>query len=214
MVLSPSRRTLLRTTGLALTAGLAGCELRHRSDDTSGDGSGDGAAGDGPGDDGSRSNGNGASGDGAQSTVEPGSSYDIVVENRISEDDLAPVEELGSDTPATLTVDVDANYSDRDDQVLFEETLDLPPGDSRSFQDAFETDPDGPEYVVGAKLQPFRESDTGPGSSMSLTAAHRFNPAGFQAPTSPTFYVFVMDGEEGDDFGPWILVRDQEPEQE
>lgn len=219
MVPSPSRRTLLRTTGLALTAGLAGCELRHRSDDASGDGSGDGAAGDGPDDDGSSGNsdgstGDGTSGDGGQSTVEPGSSYDIVVENRISGDDLEPVEDLASDTPATLTVDVDANYSDRDDEVLFEETFDLAPEQTRTFEDAFETDPEGPEYVVGAELEPFREADTGPTSKMSLTAAHRFNPAGFQAPKSATFYVLVMDGEEGEEFGPWILVRDRHPDQE
>lgn len=195
---TPSRRTLLRTSGVLIAAGLAGCELRHRSEDGSGDGSGSGS-GDGSGND-------------TTTTVPPDATYDLQVENRITAGDLDPVDELSTDTPATITVEVEENYMDRDDVILFEQTLDLAPEETRTYEEAFSTTADGPEHVIAAELEPFREADTGPTSKMSLTSAARFEPAGFQAPTSTTFYVIVMDGEQGDDFGPWLQVRNERPE--
>ncbi len=197
MVPTPSRRALLQTTGVALAAGLAGCELKRVDENESDSGADDSSGGDGN----------------TPTTVPPDASYHLQVSNEITPADLEPVEDLATDTAATVHVDVDKNYMDRDDETVFERTLELAPEESRTFEDVFSTEADGPEHVVAAELEPFRdEDDRGPGGRMSLTSAERFEPGGFGAPTSRTFTVRVMDGEEGDEFGPWVLVRNEEPE--
>ena len=186
MVPKPSRRTLLEASGLALASGLAGCAIRRR---------------------GSRS----TTTAGTATAVPADASYDLTVENRIKESDLEPVEALSTTTPVTITVDVQKNYDDREDEIVFERTLELPPGESRFFEGAFSTEPDGPEYVVAGKFDPLLEREENVGAKMSLTSAERFQPGGFGAPTRPEFFVVVMDGEEGKEFGAWILVRNERP---
>lgn len=195
MVSHPSRRTLLRATGIAVTTGMAGCQLKHRSDDA---GSGGGGSGDG-----------GGSNGGAQTatSVPPDASFDIVVRNDITAGDLKPVTDLAQDAKATITVDVERNYMDKDDEIIFEQTVELGPDSKRTFEDAFSTSKGGPQHVVGAKLEPFREEDQDATSKMSITSASRFEPGGFQAPTSTTWYVSVQDGEPRDPFEPWIQVE-------
>jgi hypothetical protein len=174
-----SRRQLLRAGGGILAASLGGCTIRHTGE-------------------------NGTGGTEPAGTLAPGQTYTIQLVNKISKSDLRPVSEIAADAPATVTVRAEANY-ESDDETLFEETADLQPSTSRTYADAFSTDPDGPEYVVAAKLTPFRETDQWKG--YSHTSAHRFVPGEFQAPTDDTFRVVVRDGEPGLDFGPWIQVE-------
>lgn len=186
-----SRRWLLAATGVGVASTLAGCRLRQ----TGGDGdTGDGATGDG-------------NAGAATSTTVPGdATYTIEVRNFITAEDLEPVASLSTDTTAVVTVEADANYDDRADELLFEQTVELAPEASRTFEDAFETAADGPEYVVSGELEPLLEPDDAT-QGMTHTGAERFTPGGFGSPRSDTFIVGVRDGAEGDAFEPWLSLQ-------
>ncbi|MEF8855455.1 MAG: hypothetical protein V5A24_08200 [Haloarculaceae archaeon] len=184
---APSRRSFLQASGLTLASGLAGCALRQRGSGTT------------------------STASGTATPVPPDASYDLTIENGVAESDLEPVDGLSSTTPVSISVDVEKNYDDREDEILFERSVELAPETNRTFGDAFSTDPDGPEYVVAAEFEPLQERDESGAGRMSLTSAARFEPGGFGAPTRPEFFVVVMDGEQGEKFEPYIVVRNERP---
>lgn len=179
-----SRRALLRASGIALAAGLAGCQLRQRAGNESG----------------------GGDGDGTPTTVAPGTTFDLVFENKITTKDLERASDLAADTPATVVLRIVENYEERE-ETIFERTVDLMAEKSQTIEDAFSTRADGPEYIVSAALESFVDPD-----SQSLpsthTSAFRFTPGAFGAPTAPRFWVTVHEGEE-DSFRPFITVLDR-----
>jgi hypothetical protein len=192
--------------------------------DGSGDGgagsgdSGDGGAGDADGGDGdSESPGDGTDGspggDGSSDftvtstegppTVTPGTTYSFVVENRMGPGDLRPVPNLPAETPATITIDVDAKYDDGEGDV-FERTIELPQGETRPVEDAFTTEPDGPSYTIRTKLAEFE------GDYMIVydrhSAGHRFTPGGFGTPSTDRLEVVVTDVGSGSTFTPQVVL--------
>jgi hypothetical protein len=203
MVPTPSRRTLLEASGALLATGLAGCTLKRVDDGSDGGSGGDGTE-DGSGDGGSNAATDGQTGDSGDDGQPTGAgTYDLVVENLIAPADLDPVEELSTDAPARVDVEVTAN-DDEGDEVLFERSLDLAPEESRTFEEAFTTVADNPEHVVAAELGEMLDRRQQFGSSHS--SADRFTPGGFGAPETDTFYVSVRDGTRGDDFEPYVGV--------
>jgi hypothetical protein len=186
MVPRPTRRTLLRSAGLALTAGLAGCEFRRDAGDGTGDGNGQT--------------------DTQSTTVAPGASYDIVLKNTLTEAALRADERMEPETAASIAVAVEENYAEREDVTVFERQRELSSESSQTFEEAFATEADGPEYVVSASLEPIID----PGGDQPLptthTGASRFTPGEFGAPTETTFWISVHDSEDREDVDPFITV--------
>jgi hypothetical protein len=224
MVPQHTRRALLSGTGLAVIVGLAGCRFERVTDEPGGDeqrnpgdgNSGSGGPGTDTGSDGDSSAGGGGSSDGAAgggsdgdgpSTVEPGSSYTFELENRITAEDLELSDEVPNDTGATVTVDVEAHYDDRED-TAFEETLELAPGESKTIEDAFATEPDGPEYVIRTVLEKYPHEDQL--NQRTHTAGHRFTPGGFGGPTGTTIELSVVNfagnDEEERELRPFLVL--------
>lgn len=166
-----SRRALLRAGGIVLAAGLAGCEIRRRdSSETA-----EPTAASTPADDG-------------RETVTPGTTYGFFVENRIDPSHLEEAEGISPSASAAVGLEVQRNPEAGEREQLFARKVDLGTGQTRRIEDAITTDPAGPEYVVRAQLQSFEEYRP---RHMSGTAAHRFVPGGFQAPTADVFRVTV-----------------------
>ena len=239
MVPSPSRRTLLQASGVALATGLAGCSLKYDpvtettttrqrfGDVTDGNDGSDGQATDGAengnqddkaadGQDGQASGGqsNGDSdGQADGGTPEGVVTYDVTLRNAITKSDLRPAADVAADAPAKLVVRTEVNYDDRDREVIFERSVDLEPGDTRNIEGAFTTEETGVEHVVRAELTPFRDRENDRMVKMSHTAAERFTPGGFGGPKSDTFYVIPRDGERGDAFEPSPTMYTEDPEE-
>jgi hypothetical protein len=130
-------------------------------------------------------------GGGGSSNAGPGRPYELVASNRLAAEDLE------HEGVATVAVTVDRQV-EGDNEVLFERTLDLAPGDSRSFEDAFETDDDGSAYVLRAELDPAPfYSDPGPQMRRrSLRAGYRFVPGRESAPPDGRLEAGVVDSED------------------
>jgi len=121
------------------------------------------------------------------------------------------VDSLSTSTPATIAVDVQKNFDDREDEIIFERQLALRPASTRRFEGAFSTSGDVPEYIVAAELDPLVDREGEYNVKASLTDAYRFVPGGYGSPTRPTITVVVQDGEPEADFGAWIDVRNEPP---
>lgn len=166
-----SRRALLRASGIILASGLAGCEIRRRESGGTAEPTDEST----PGSDG-------------RETVSPGTTYRFFVENSIDPSHLEEAEGISPSASATVGLEAQRNPESGEREQLFAREVDLGTGRTRQFEDAFTTDPEGPEYVVRAQLQSFEEYRP---RHMSGTAAHRFVPGGFQAPTADVFRVTV-----------------------
>ena len=229
MVPSTTRRRLLQVGGIALASGLAGCELRHdpvtettTTTDRFGDGGGggDGQGGGGASDDGSGGggqNGNGQSDEGQPSdgdgttrtptptrTVTPDRTFTVEVENKITAEDLERSTTVPAGTPATVTMVAEENWSDGTEKRVFDRTIDLDPGESRRFPEAFTTKLYGPNYIMRTRLEEF------PGERKvvvrSLSDARRFTPGGYNDPGGTTFRIVVGDGKDGAVFAPYVIM--------
>jgi hypothetical protein len=130
-------------------------------------------------------------GGGGSSPPGPGGSYEITTSNRLEKDEVS-----GSGT-ATVTARVERQVQG-DNEVLFERTLDLDPGESRTFEDAFERGEDGTAYIIRGELAPDPfYSDPGPRTRRrSLRDGLRFVPGTDSAPATSTYEVGVVDGDD------------------
>lgn len=187
-----SRRRALQAAGIALATGLAGCELKRRTPSTT---TTDGEPTTAPRTD--TGGGTGTTPTGTRTTtatptVGPGRTYTAVVENTIASSALAKLPDVPADVAATVTFDVEQTRRGTE-TTLFERTIDLPPGETRRFEDAFSTKTNGPSYVVRAKMEKFREVE-GP-VFRNLSDARRFEEGGFQSPPGTTFEVTIGSTE-------------------
>jgi hypothetical protein len=136
-------------------------------------------------------------GGGGSSNGSPDGTYEMVASNRL------PEEEVENSGTATVTASAERQV-EGDNEVLFERTLDLDPGESRSFEAAFEVVDDGSAYVVRGELapEPFY-SDPGPRTRQrALRAGLRFVPGTETAPSTSTYEAGVIDGDDD----PEILI--------
>lgn len=165
---------------MALLTGLAGCSFGSSSDGTS--------------------------------TTDAGETYSIEVRNDITsadieampylvDDDRTPengsgvvTTHLSPDEPARIRVEAARSVMGQEDPVLFERDLELPPETSRTFEDAFTTEPGGDTYVLIATLERFLEYE---GAGPTYVRQYRFRPGEFNTPEDDTFLVRAYDEDPG-----------------
>ncbi len=199
MVPRQTRRALLRASATAATAGLAGCYFgptdpresnRTPTDDANAaNGGGSAAVG--------SSDADGTPTGDATPTARAERTFSFELENSITTAQLEETDGLAADTPATVVVDVEAHYDDRE-ETAFENTFELAPGASRTAAEAFTTER-GPQYVVRTVLDgPYAEYSS---RSANSSAGYRFTPGGFGGPTGTTFEVTVRNANPEENGG-------------
>lgn len=119
--------------------------------------------------------------------------YDVVMKNEITESDLSATHDFSNAKKAVLTVEVD-RIREGENEVLFERTLELGAGESRTFEDAVEVAEDGSACAVNVDIEPFHDGPRSPGQTRTGT---RFTPGGENAPADGTIVASVFDGEDG-----------------
>ncbi|MEF8855457.1 MAG: hypothetical protein V5A24_08210 [Haloarculaceae archaeon] len=211
MVPDYTRRRLLQATGVTLASGLAGCEVRHepatettrqttpleadRTTPSYGD------VGPNADDGNESSDGGDARTDTPTKTVTAGRTFSVEVESSITAEDLRKAD-LDPDTPTTITIIVEKNWSDGTEERPFDEQVELAPGATRSVPDAFTTKRHGPSYIVRAKLESVPGEENA--RSSNLSDARRFTPGGFNEPEGTTFRIWVGDFEDDDRIRPYV----------
>jgi hypothetical protein len=122
--------------------------------------------------------------------------YDAVMRNGISESDLAGAAGFSTSATATLSLEVE-----RDDEVLFERTLELAAGEERTFEGGVEVLEDGPAYFANARIEPLTDAS---GRARRTRAGTRFTASGEDAPENGTVVASVFDGQDGDPLVPIV----------
>jgi hypothetical protein len=217
MVPDQTRRRVLQATGVAVAAGLAGCEVRY--DPVTEPTGTTGSAGDGPttpsygdvgpnADDGNGTGGDGSAGDGtptATKTVTAGRTFSFEVENTITAENLREAPDVPENATVTVSIIVEENWDDGTENRPFEEQVELGPSGSRRFAEAFTAKRNGPGYIVRTRLEeaPGIENQR----SRNLSDARRFTPGGFGEPAGTTFSVTVTSFENDDVIRPTIALR-------
>ncbi len=190
-----TRRAHLRATGVALAAGLAGCRLEHdpvtetatQGETTDNDRTTPSYGDVGPNADNETRTTPPTT---ATKTVTEDRSFTLDVRNGITQEKLEEDDDAPADATATVFIDIEENWDDGTETALFERTLELGPGEERTFAEAFRTKLHGPSYVARAKLEEW------PGKydarSRSLSDARRFTPGGFNDPAGSRFRITVQ----------------------
>ncbi|MHB9288438.1 hypothetical protein ACKVMT_15515 [Halobacteriales archaeon Cl-PHB] len=191
-----TRRALLRASAPAVAAAIAGCYFGPTDPRTSNrtpdedDPPTDGTT---PGSDGNDTTTDDGPTD--ESTPFQPRTFSFEVENSITTAKLEQTHGLAADTPATVVVDVEAHYDDRE-ETAFERTFDLAPEATETVAEAFTTE-EGPGYVIRTVLEGAYSEFTS--RSANSSAGYRFTPGGFGGPTGTTFEMTVRNGNPDED---------------
>lgn len=130
--------------------------------------------------------------------------YDLVATNEITVADLEAAPDFDSSKTAVVSIEVD-RVREGDNEVLFERTVELGPEESRTFEDAFETDEEDSAYAINVELEPFYDGPQQPGDTRD---GLRFVPGEPAAPDDDSVEVRVVDEERDDFLVPSVRIED------
>lgn len=100
----------------------------------------------------------GCGSEGATTTTSSSPTYGVELRNEITEaefDDDPHFSEPQSTTVSLRVNDIDPNS----DETYFEETVEVGPGETRTFDEAFTVDLDGPTYAMNVEMDPFADEE-------------------------------------------------------
>jgi hypothetical protein len=142
---------------------------------------------------------------GSQTTTSQGRSYDVRFTNDIKKEDLRGGHD--EETKATLSLEVD-RVVDGENEVLFERSLELDLGKSKTFENAFSTDPEE-RYGVNARMtQPYISFGRGDGERDGYT----FETGGENAPSNGRVQVTLFNDRPDEPFPfPKLGLGEQNP---
>lgn len=148
------------------------------------------------------------SGSGSNTTTSLGRSYSVKFDNRITKEDLIGKHHDGSEK-ATISLEVD-RVVDGDNEVLFEKRVELGPGKSRTFEDAFRTE-EGERYGVNAEMeaQPFAELSGR--MRDNLRSGYVFDTGGENTPENGQVVATAIDAKDGKILVPFLELRGASP---
>lgn len=146
---------------------------------------------------------------GGSGTPSPGRSYDVEVKNGITAGDLAGAAySISAGTKTTVRVTVDRVRDEGDNEVLFDERLELEAGGTRTFEDAFGTETGGDPYAVNAVLFPFTEDAK---ATDEVRAGFIFLPGEYNTPADSTITVRTVDTRDDNVFNPEVRIDEAGP---
>jgi hypothetical protein len=132
-------------------------------------------------------------GGGNSGTESPGRQYDVVLDNRISAEDLDGAA-YGIDASTKTRVEFTADrVRDGENELLFEKRVGLEADEERTFEDAFETETGGDPYAVNAVMSPLAGEDSAAGPKR---IGFQFLPGEYNTPEDATLTVTTVDLRE------------------